>query len=1077
MQNKRREQELAALLGALGETPAHESWLPALTGWPEPLIRTLLKTLAGKGHLHLEKGWIHLTTGSEEHAAAMRALLGRMNTAEAGTGLFAFFRLQALAQPLDALESLVLLARELVKKGKRLELRLIYRIFMKNTATLRLRGFSKAEAGRYIGLCHDAFQMSLCISLPCTFLPAVLLRGRALAKRHGEHIQMRLLELLIGATNCLAHPGHNAAHFHLMMEQALTALQGEEYLLQSYPLPVGIYFFMQGKFRRAMDTLLPEPVNSSGWPEIHSRTQRSILASLAAFFLGESDEALDILRRALSILPGPAYPGLARILRATLALIHLGRNEDDRALELLDVGISGTYGQWDMLGWQHLMFALALYHAARGHIRAAAVVLNKGTEAALKEGYSRPTYLFPDMLELLESVHDAGFEVPGYNPDAELEICLNGSNQILRGVALRIRGNRFMKAGNRDEALSCYEQSLALLRSMHAYDEAAKTRIALASCHLARNERKLATACAIVASLRSNVTGFPPEIAELLPPRPLPDMKREPHASTDMEMIDLYLDSLREKTWSSPKIFIRYLVALSCRVLGMSSGYLFARGETPNGPVIIAQHGTEQESPDQAVVRSMRTALVEFALNGTPVLIAVPSEPGLDYVRSVICIPLPCGEHTCVLYHDGILPAWAEALLDEALLRRIGQVLGREMLLAGYAPSREKVPPRTSVSAETGENDELIFHCGVMKEFIRRADLAAISDASVLLVGESGVGKELVARRIHERSGRRGEFVAVNLAGIPDELFENEFLGHERGAFTGAWHQKKGLLELADNGTLFLDELAETSPRVQVKLLRLLQERSFFRLGGTRPIRSNFRLVAATNSDLDLAVRRGMFREDLYYRIRVIALHIPPLRERREDIPFLVRHYLHRFMHLYGHKNLALPQNELDKLVNHDWPGNIRELRNRMEQFVVLQGLDSILPPAPPPLPGSPPESGTLLSGELRWDQLLEHMGALPEPPTLVQVQEAYIAAVLKRCRGKIDGPTGAAQLLDTGRSSLYARKRELDRKKLQPAAPLPSDGPGMESETLYARSESSDIPQYEHDPKKHGMRCRSAEA
>lgn len=330
-----------------------------------------------------------------------------------------------------------------------------------------------------------------------------------------------------------------------------------------------------------------------------------------------------------------------------------------------------------------------------------------------------------------------------------------------------------------------------------------------------------------------------------------------------------------------------------------------------------------------------------------------------------------------------------------------------------------------------------------MKEFIRRADLAAISDASVLLVGESGVGKELVARRIHERSGRRGEFVAVNLAGIPDELFENEFLGHERGAFTGAWHQKKGLLELADNGTLFLDELAETSPRVQVKLLRLLQERSFFRLGGTRPIRSNFRLVAATNSDLDLAVRRGMFREDLYYRIRVIALHIPPLRERREDIPFLVRHYLHRFMHLYGHKNLALPQNELDKLVNHDWPGNIRELRNRMEQFVVLQGLDSILPPAPPPLPGSPPESGTLLSGELRWDQLLEHMGALPEPPTLVQVQEAYIAAVLKRCRGKIDGPTGAAQLLDTGRSSLYARKRELDRKKLQPAAPLPSDGPG----------------------------------
>ena len=323
-----------------------------------------------------------------------------------------------------------------------------------------------------------------------------------------------------------------------------------------------------------------------------------------------------------------------------------------------------------------------------------------------------------------------------------------------------------------------------------------------------------------------------------------------------------------------------------------------------------------------------------------------------------------------------------------------------------------------------------------MREFMRRADLAAASDASVLLTGESGVGKELVARRIHALSGRSGNFVPVNLAGIPDDLFENEFLGHERGAFTGAWHQKRGLLELADNGTLFLDELAETSLRVQVKLLRLLQERSFLRLGGTRVIRSNFRLVAATNRNLEQAVRRGAFREDLYYRIRVIALDIPPLRERREDIPLLVRHYLHLFRSAYGRSPLDLPPEEMDRLAAYDWPGNIRELRNRMEQFAVLQDLGSVLPETPPssvaaafptePEAASSSASDAAAPAASDWQALLDRIGELPSPPTLPQVQDRYMKTILSKCAGRIDGPEGAAELLGVSRSSLYAKRRNL---------------------------------------------------
>ncbi|PWL64885.1 MAG: hypothetical protein DBY37_01480 [Desulfovibrionaceae bacterium] len=1034
MSKKHQEWELAGLLEALGETAPHESWLAGLTGWPEELVRAVLRELARKKLIRLENGWIRREPWPESLAAAVREALPRMEPDDAEQGMFAFFRFKALDRPLDALEALIELGRNLAEKGRRLELRLLYHIYMDEMLKIRLRALSDTEAERYFALCHDAFQLSLCVSVECGRLITVLFRGRGLARLHGNRVQAHLHALLIGAANCLEHSRHNTMRFHAMMEHALTVLQqSEEYLLQGYPLPVGIYFFMQGKFRRAIDTLLPESVNISGWPETHSRTHRYILASLAAFFLGESDEAIETLRQALRNLPHPGYPGMTRILRAMLAMIRLGRHEDEAALELLDVAIGGTHSQWDLRGWQHLMHALAQYHAAQGRIRTAALILGKGSSAALREGYRRPVYLFPATLELLDSIQAAGLPaVPGYDLEEELNICSTGPNLLLRGVALRIRGNRLLASGRPDDARFLYEQSLDLLRAMHAYDEVAKTRLALAAYHLSRNERQSATSYAIVASLRSNITRFPPEIAALLPPRPSGKPVRENHVTTELELLGLYLDPLRDRTWTTPDAFRRHLVALSCRVLDMPSGRLFVYDKAQSTPVSVARHGPPLPPSDLA----MTLSLVDIALSGTPILITLPPAPGQNQDRSIICIPLPCGQENCVLHHDGVLPAWAAALLTEPLLARIGQSLGREMLIAENAlPVERELHPAIVPGGMPG-TEHIVFQCRVMREFMRRADLAAASDASVLLTGESGVGKELVARRIHALSGRSGNFVPVNLAGIPDDLFENEFLGHERGAFTGAWHQKRGLLELADNGTLFLDELAETSLRVQVKLLRLLQERSFLRLGGTRVIRSNFRLVAATNRNLEQAVRRGAFREDLYYRIRVIALDIPPLRERREDIPLLVRHYLHLFRSAYGRSPLDLPPEEMDRLAAYDWPGNIRELRNRMEQFAVLQDLGSVLPETPPssvaaafptePEAASSSASDAAAPAASDWQALLDRIGELPSPPTLPQVQDRYMKTILSKCAGRIDGPEGAAELLGVSRSSLYAKRRNL---------------------------------------------------
>jgi transcriptional regulator with PAS, ATPase and Fis domain len=222
------------------------------------------------------------------------------------------------------------------------------------------------------------------------------------------------------------------------------------------------------------------------------------------------------------------------------------------------------------------------------------------------------------------------------------------------------------------------------------------------------------------------------------------------------------------------------------------------------------------------------------------------------------------------------------------------------------------------------------------QEVLTRAAKVAPTEATVCLSGDSGTGKEVVARYIHSQSPRRrAPFIAINCAALPEQLFESELFGFERGAFTGAHQPKPGQIELAAGGVLFLDEITEMTPAAQAKLLRVLQEREFLRLGGTRPIRSNVRVIAATNRDLPEAVAAGRFRADLYYRINVFDIVIPPLRARREDIPLLAASFLSEFNHVTG-RLAELTPDAIQALVNYEWPGNVRELRNVIERATIV---------------------------------------------------------------------------------------------------------------------------------------------
>jgi two-component system response regulator AtoC len=283
----------------------------------------------------------------------------------------------------------------------------------------------------------------------------------------------------------------------------------------------------------------------------------------------------------------------------------------------------------------------------------------------------------------------------------------------------------------------------------------------------------------------------------------------------------------------------------------------------------------------------------------------------------------------------------------ELVLRRALERGGRR-----EPPAADVVAPAPAAPTEGGDGDPPPALSGAMERVWALADRIADTDVPVLLVGESGVGKDVVARRIHATSRRATRpFVKINCAALPGELLESELFGHEKGAFTGAHAEKPGKFELADQGTIFLDEIGEMDPRLQAKLLQVLQDEEFYRVGGKRSVRVDARVLVATNRNLDAAIRQGTFREDLFYRLNVVTIRVPPLRERKEEIAPLVRHFVSKYRRRYGAGLDEVPAQVMERFHAYDWPGNVRELENLVRRLVVLRDPAMVLgelTPAPP---------------------------------------------------------------------------------------------------------------------------------
>jgi formate hydrogenlyase transcriptional activator len=405
-----------------------------------------------------------------------------------------------------------------------------------------------------------------------------------------------------------------------------------------------------------------------------------------------------------------------------------------------------------------------------------------------------------------------------------------------------------------------------------------------------------------------------------------------------------------------------------------------------------------------------------------PVRIAdLREEPGpedhrvAEEIRSVLVVPLLAKRGALGTLAIGSREPDFYSDEDAAFLFEVGQqvalavenMLAYEEITALKARlEQEKMYLQEEIRIEHNF-EEIIGQSRVLKRVLQAIETVAPADATVLITGETGTGKELVARAIHHLSPRRDQaLIKVNCAALPAGLIESELFGHEKGAFTGALGRKVGRFELADGGTLFLDEVGDLPPELQGKLLRVLQEGEFERLGSPRTLKVDVRIIAATSRDLEAAMREGRFRPDLYYRLHVFPIRMPPLRERTEDIPILVNYFAMQYAKKLGKPIEAVPQAALERLTSYPWPGNVRELENVVERGVILT-------------------RGRLLElGE--WLRKPEALAGAAPPSTLDEIQRRHILDVLDLAGWQVSGAGGAAKLLGLKPTTLEARMKKL---------------------------------------------------
>ena len=793
----------------------------------------------------------------------------------------------------------------------------------------------------------------------------------------------------------------------------------EQDMQDRIPVFEGIENFLKGHFRETLQCYARRPAQDHWWYKRFFEPL-SFCASQAAMYLREYPLATGIIESARQTAELAGERLVAMLWIAHLCFLLLRKGALDEAIVKIDYLLNCVPPEQNHKIASSAVRALAVYHHLSGRTDAAYRVLRNETLRAAARGVPHSPFLDPLVLDLLYVFEQRGYPpIPRYEVEATIETFLRQPNRQLRGTALRAHALRLRGRGApAEEVVSLLHDSLRELEPTGDPRELVLTHHELATMleamgqHREAHQQRKSVAEIIGhpldenASYRTAAIAATGEAFPALAPTPEPEAEDTPgrilldrcHAAFNRE----------PTAYRSDELF-QHLLDIAQQELQSERAALF-RPTDDGRPEFVASVNLTRMELESDGMRSCMEWLESILRNAA----STHSE------HQRLCLALDVGEpYPWLLYMDSAFTSGMFQRLSPALLHDLARLFAAEVrsgLRLELVRTEEASQQQDRLLAITRQKDgDMIPVVGEgLRASLEQALRVGITDAPVLILGETGVGKEIMARNIHQISLRSGPFVVVHPASMPESLFESEFFGYERGAFTGAIRQKIGLFELADQGTLFIDEVGEIPPLIQTKLLRVLQDQRFMRLGGTREILSRFRLVAATNRDLWKEVREGRFREDLLYRISVVPLTIPPLRERKQDIPGLVQAFIEHFARRHDKHPLPLSPEQQRRLCEYDWPGNVRELKNEIERAVILNNagqLDFVL--------------GTSPAAHQPADRPSPFLETVADVPTLSELEERYLRHIMERTEGRVRGPRGAETLLRMKRSTLYAKLKK----------------------------------------------------
>ncbi len=852
-------------------------------------------------------------------------------------------------------------------------------------------------------------------------------KAMAVSKRMGDKRSHAMLNLYMG--RIFFGYGKLAETLDSLSKGLKEAEQlGDEDILERSAPYVGLYYYLRGMFSEAL------PHFERAMKTFESKQQKLLIhevnfvVALMGFtltLLGRFHDSIGFFACHWRLAKANSQHTEAATFRALLGSILLIIKKYREAAYHLE-GACEEADQVNNEAARYLAEGSLIYlHFSEGRIdKARAMIdptLSLGLSGDMIHQYTTPHYL--EMLFELDRIADTPH--PMINFKNLITNVMKGPNIHLKGVAMRLTAKQAaLKKESISKIQSYLSESEAYLKQSGDPIESAKIRLESARLELAKGDHKKARSLAREAIEKFGDyvdVFFPDDLKELRENANVIDQSKDRTRYFIQRFLSIFESFSFEE--GLEETFVQLLKTTN-RLFGTERGALFWINEDKDakGPRLMASYNfSEIDLSDPEFKSSM--ASIHKAFKTKKLIIKTKNSKNRsftkDHIREFICIPIDGkGETRGVLYHDNIYLENnfknLDPLMLRPLIRHLSGYISQNVAYNRLKKEKDRLAFESRSRLNDLQKDEIQFQSPVMTRLMSQIDHVASLDSTVLLQGETGVGKELLARRIHHMSPRRSKhFEVVDLTAIPENLLQSELFGYEKGAFTGADRQKQGRFEPAHKGTLFLDEIGEIPLSFQVKLLRVLQEKRFVRIGGAKEIISDFRLIVATNRNLEEEVSAGRFRQDLYYRLNVIPITIPPLRERGDDIILLAQFFLTKFAIKHNREKIELTPEDEKRLKTYPWPGNVRELKNIIERSVILARAGRI-------------DLGIIdRLGESSMGASLEKK-LLSGYPTMDDVQRHYIRLVLEKTGGKKYGPDGAAKILGLKRTTLHARMKKL---------------------------------------------------